>query len=89
MYTDGQAVYRLVDEEDDDIVVICNGRRQNLIFDAADKRVVVSGTVRENNKEYGVLSLQSCLKVECYDPNHESYLLLKDGENVYFEKFTP
>ena len=89
MRAEGEAVYGLADEEDDEIVVVCNGRRQYPILDAKDKRLVVSSVVSENNREYGVLSLQSCLKLECYDPNNESYLLLKDGETVYFKNLTP
>ena len=84
MRTKGEAIYRLANEKDDDIVVVCNARRQYLIFDAKDKRVVVSSVVIENNREYGVLSLQSCLKLECYDPNNESFLLLRDERKVYF-----
>ena len=83
MRTKGEVVYRLADEKDD-IVVVCNGSPQNPILDAEDKRVVVSSVVIENNREYGVLSLQSCLKLECYDPNNESFLLLRDERKVYF-----
>lgn len=83
MHTKGEVVYRLADEKDD-IVVVCNGSPQNPILDAEDKRVVVSSVVIENNREYGVLSLQSCLKLDCCDPDNESYLLLKDERKVYF-----
>ena len=82
--TKGEVVYRLADEKDVEIVVVCNGRRQYLILDAEDKRVVVSSVVIENNREYGVLSLQSCLKLDCCDPDNESYLLLKDERKVHF-----
>lgn len=84
MRTKGEVVYRLADEKDVEIVVVCNGRRQYLILDAEDKRVVVSSVVIENNREYGVLSLQSCLKLDCCDPDNESYLLLKDERKVHF-----
>ena len=84
MRAEGEAVYGLADGEDDEIVVVCNGRRQYLILDAEDKRVVVSSVVIENNREYGVLSLQSCLKLDCCDPDNESYLLLKDERKVHF-----
>ena len=89
MRTKGEVVYRLADEKDVEIVVVCNGRRQYPILDSKDKRLVVSSVVSENNREYGVLSLQSCLKLDCYDPNNESYLLLKDGETAYFKNLTP
>ena len=84
MHTKGEVVYRLADEKDVEIVVVCNGRRQYLILDAEDKRVVVSSVVIENNREYGVLSLQSCLKLDCCDPDNESSLLLKDERKVHF-----
>ena len=84
MRTKGEVVYRLADEKDVEIVVVCNSRRQYLILDAEDKRVVVSSVVTENNREYGVLSLQSCLKLDCCDPDNESYLLLKDERKVHF-----
>ena len=84
MRTKGEVVYRLADEKDVEIVVVCNGRRQYPILDAEDKRLVVSSVVSENNREYGVLSLQSCLKLDCYDPDNESYLLLRDERKVHF-----
>ena len=94
IYNKSQILVRMKTARDREVVKVIHNNKTDYMTVFRDAILILACTEKEKGIEYGLLSMQSAVMLGCERPADDNWVLLSNGNAVYFERclhscFTP
>ena len=86
IYNKSQILVRMKTTKDREVVKVIHNNETNYMTVFRDAILILSCTEKEKGIEYGLLSMQSAVMLGCERPADDHWVVLSNGNAVYFER---
>lgn len=71
--------------EEEDLIIMSNGMKKYKL-NTSHTPLIIKDFYKEGDSEYGLLTMQSAVMMDCEKPSDENWVVIRNEEGIYLEK---